>query len=174
MAVMLTSLAVSGTATMLALMIGLPLSSWCSKHQSASLNWLKIMIRALYGLPPVVVGVAVYLALSRKGPFGDLELLFTIEGMIMAQTLLILPLIWGLSWTALDKIPKEVLETHNLLATKNMMMIRFQEARARTNANLCFSPPESVFGDLFLRLSKLTCFNHHTASSASTPAWHIF
>ena len=129
MTVILTSLAVSGTATVLALVIGLPLASWCSKHQSESLNWLKIMIRTLYGLPPVVVGVVVYLALSRKGPFGGLELLFTIEGMIIAQTLLILPLIWGLSWTALDKIPKEVLETHSLLATKNMMMIRFQEAR---------------------------------------------
>jgi len=129
MMVILTSLAVSGTATILALAIGLPLASWCSKHQSESLNWLKIIIRTLYGLPPVVVGVAVYLALSRKGPFGELELLFTIEGMIIAQTLLILPLIWGLSWTALDKIPKEVLETHGLLATKNMMINRLQEAR---------------------------------------------
>ena len=129
MTVILTSLAVSGTATILALAIGLPLASWCSKHQSESLNWLKIMIRTLYGLPPVVVGVVVYLALSRKGPFGELELLFTIEGMIIAQTLLILPLIWGLSWTAFDKIPKEVLETHRLLATKNMMINRLQEAR---------------------------------------------
>ena len=129
MTVILTSLAVSGTATILALAIGLPLASWCSKHQSESLSWLKIMIRTLYGLPPVVVGVAVYLALSRKGPFGELELLFTIEGMIIAQTLLILPLIWGLSWTAFDKIPKEVLETHGLLARKNMMINRLQEAR---------------------------------------------
>ena len=129
MAVILTSLAVSGSATVLALLIGLPLASWCSKHQSESFNWLKIMIRTLYGLPPVVVGVAVYLALSRKGPFGGLELLFTLEGMIIAQTILILPLIWGLSWTAFDKIPKEVLETHSLLGTKNMMISRLQEAR---------------------------------------------
>ena len=129
MSVILTSLAVSGSATILALLIGLPLASWCSKHQSKSLNWLKIVIRTLYGLPPVVVGVVVYLALSRKGIFGELELLFTIEGMIIAQTILILPLIWGLSWTAFDKIPKEVLETHGLLATKNMMMNRLQEAK---------------------------------------------
>ncbi|MDC0055915.1 ABC transporter permease [Deltaproteobacteria bacterium] len=129
MTVILTSLAVSGSATILALLIGLPLASWCSKHQSKSFNWLKIMIRTLYGLPPVVVGVVVYLALSRKGPFGDLELLFTIEGMIIAQMILILPLVWGLSWSAFDKIPKEVLETHGLLGTKNMMLSRLQEAR---------------------------------------------
>jgi len=129
MSVILTSLTVSGSATILALLIGLPLASWCSKHQSESLNWLKIMIRTLYGLPPVVAGVAVYLALSRKGPFGGLELLFTIEGMIIAQTVLILPLIWGLSWTAFDKIPKEVLETYGLLGTKNMMLCRLQEAK---------------------------------------------
>ena len=129
MSVILTSLTVSGSATILALLIGLPLASWCSKHQSESLNWLKIMIRTLYGLPPVVAGVAVYLALSRKGPFGGLELLFTIEGMIIAQTVLILPLIWGLSWTAFDKIPKEVLETHSLLGTKNMMVSRLREAK---------------------------------------------
>ena len=115
---------------MLALLIGLPLASWCSKYQSNSLNWLKVLIRTLYGLPPVVAGVAVYLALSRKGPFGGFELLFTLEGMIIAQTILILPLIWGLSWTAFDKIPKEVVETHGLLGTKNMMISRLKEARA--------------------------------------------
>ena len=98
-----TSLTVSGTATILALLIGLPLASICARLEFVGKGGLRVLVRTLYGLPPVVVGVVVYLALSRKGPFGGLELLFTVEGMIIAQTLLILPLVWGLSWGRLKK-----------------------------------------------------------------------
>ena len=126
------SLLVSGSATIIALLIGLPLASWCARNDFPLKNSLRILVRTLYGLPPVVVGVAVYLAISRKGPFGELELLFTIEGMILAQTLLILPLIWGLSWTALEKVPREVLETHAMLGTKGGagLFTHLREAKA--------------------------------------------
>ncbi len=124
-----TSLTVSGTATILALLIGLPLASICARLEFVGKGGLRVLVRTLYGLPPVVVGVVVYLALSRKGPFGGLELLFNVEGMIIAQTLLILPLVWGLSWGALEKIPHQVLETHGMIGRRNGLLTHLREAR---------------------------------------------
>ena len=127
--VTLTSLTVSGSATILAMIIGLPLASICARRNFQGKSILKVGVRTLYGLPPVVVGVIVYLALSRQGPFGMLGLLFTIEGMIIAQTLLILPLVWGLSWSALENVPKEVLETHRMLGGKDGFSTHLREAK---------------------------------------------
>ena len=110
-----TSLLVSGSATIIALIIGLPLASICARNEFTGKRILLTFIRAMYGLPPVVVGVAVYLVLSKQGIFGGLELLFTIQGMIIAQSLLILPLVWGVSWTSMAAIPKEVLETYRMI-----------------------------------------------------------
>ena len=110
-----TSLLVSGSATIIALIIGLPLASICARNEFAFKRTLLTVIRAMYGLPPVVVGVAVYLMFSKQGIFSGLELLFTIQGMIVAQSLLILPLVWGVSWTSMAAIPKEVLETYKMI-----------------------------------------------------------
>lgn len=135
--VTVTSLMVSGSATILAMLIGLPLASICARRNFAAKPILKVGVRTLYGLPPVVVGVAVYLALSRQGMFGGLGLLFTLEGMIIAQTLLILPLVWGLSWSAMENVPREVLETHRMLGRKDGVMTHLREARGGVvNASL--------------------------------------
>jgi len=118
-----TSLLVSGSATIIALIIGLPLASVCARNDFAFKRILLIIIRAMYGLPPVVVGVAVYLMFSKQGMFSGLELLFTIQGMIVAQTLLILPLVWGVSWTSMAAIPKEVLETYKMMGVSRPEVI---------------------------------------------------
>ena len=118
-----TSLLVSGSATIVALIIGLPLASICARNEFRFKRILLTVIRAMYGLPPVVVGVAVYLMLSKQGIFSGLELLFTIQGMIMAQTLLILPLVWGVSWTSMAAIPKEVLETYKMIGVSRPEVI---------------------------------------------------
>jgi tungstate transport system ATP-binding protein len=69
--------------------------------------------------------------------FGGLGLLFTLEGMIIAQTLLILPLVWGLSWSAMENVPREVLETHRMLGRKDGVMTHLREARGGVvNASL--------------------------------------
>ena len=129
MSVILSSLAVSGSATILAALIGLPAAAFCSRGDFVGRGALRTALRALYGLPPVVVGVAVYLALSREGPLGSLGLLFTLEGMVIAQTLLILPLIWGLAWTAMDEISEEILETHSMLGNGGVVLTHLLEAR---------------------------------------------
>ena len=84
-----TTFVTSGTATILATLIGVPLGAWCARPTHRSLERLKTLITALYGLPPVVVGVFVYSLFSKSGALGSLNMLFTVEAMIFAQTCLI-------------------------------------------------------------------------------------
>lgn len=112
--VILTSFLTSGCATLIAVIIGIPLGAWCSKFSSPLLKFIHILVRTLYGLPPVVVGVFVYLMLSKSGPLADLDWLFTVKAMIMAQTILVLPIIWGGSWNEFSQInssQKDVITT---------------------------------------------------------------
>ena len=106
-----TTFITSGTATVLATLIGVPLGAWCARQSSVHFQQLKTLITALYGLPPVVVGVFVYSLFSKSGALGSLDLLFTIEAMIFAQTCLILPLVWGGSWTAFEGVGQSYSDT---------------------------------------------------------------
>jgi tungstate transport system permease protein len=91
------SLRVSLTALLIGAMLGLPLGAWLAVAKFPGRGALIIGLNALMGLPSVVVGVLVYLALSRSGPFGSMGLLFSPGAMIVAQTLLVLPLIAAVS-----------------------------------------------------------------------------
>ena len=106
-----TTFITSGTATVLATLIGVPLGAWCARQSSVHFQQLKTLITALYGLPPVVVGVFVYSLFSKSGALGSLDLLFTVEAMIFAQTCLILPLVWGGSWTAFEGVGQAYSDT---------------------------------------------------------------
>ena len=91
------SLRVSLSAVFLAALIGLPLGAALAITRFPGRSGLIVLINALMGLPPVVVGLVVYLLLSRSGPFGVLGLLFTPTAMIVAQTLLIAPIVAALA-----------------------------------------------------------------------------
>ena len=91
--IIFTSFLTSGSATIFASLLGIPLGWWCSQSSHSSMNIIRRVVHALYGLPPVVVGVFVYSLLSKQGFLGSLELLFTIEAMVFAQFLLVFPLI---------------------------------------------------------------------------------
>ena len=106
-----TTFITSGTATVLATLIGVPLGAWCARQSSVHFRRMKTLITALYGLPPVVVGVFVYSLFSKSGALGSLDLLFTVEAMIFAQTCLILPLVWGGSWTAFEGVGQAYSDT---------------------------------------------------------------
>lgn len=103
-----TTLLTSGPATLLAALIGVPLGAWCARKSTHPFRTLRTVVTALYGLPPVVVGVVMYAMLSRSGPLGQLDLLFTVEAMVLAQTVLILPLVWGGAWAAFAKVDRDV------------------------------------------------------------------
>lgn len=95
--IVLLSLRVSLTAVLFACVIGLPLGAAIAVGRFPGRRALIVILNALMGLPPVVVGLVVYLLLSRAGPLGELGILFTPTAMIIAQTILILPIIAALS-----------------------------------------------------------------------------
>lgn len=91
------SLRVSLTAVLIGSLIGLPFGALLALSRFPGRNACIIVLNACMGLPPVVVGLVVYLILSRSGPLGTLGWLFTPAGMVMAQTVLITPIVAALS-----------------------------------------------------------------------------
>ncbi len=90
------SLAVSVSATALATLFGTPLGAALAVYSFPGRQILVVTFNALLGLPPVVVGLALYLLLSHSGPFGALGILFTPAAMVLAQTVLALPIVTAL------------------------------------------------------------------------------
>lgn len=91
------SLQVSLTATLLAAIVGLILGGAVALYAFPGRGIVKALLNAFMGLPPVVVGLSVYLLLSRSGPLGELGILFTPKAMIMAQMILVMPIIAALA-----------------------------------------------------------------------------
>jgi tungstate transport system permease protein len=94
--IVLLSLGVSLSAVAFATLLGLPLGAAIAVGRFAGRRAVIVLLNALMGLPPVVVGLVVYLLLSRAGPLGELGLLFTPGAMVIAQTILIVPIIAAL------------------------------------------------------------------------------
>jgi tungstate transport system permease protein len=91
------SLAVSLSAVALASLVGLPLGALLALSRFRGQGAVVIVLNAFMGLPPVVVGLVVYMMLSRAGPLGPLGLLFTPAAMVVAQTVLVLPIVAALT-----------------------------------------------------------------------------
>jgi tungstate transport system permease protein len=96
----LLSLQVSLTASLIAFVIGAPAGAYLAVRRFAGRSAVLVLANAFLGLPPVVVGLAVYVVLSQSGPLGGLRLLFTPAAMIIAQTLLTLPIVIALTHRA--------------------------------------------------------------------------
>jgi tungstate transport system permease protein len=90
------SLGVSLTASFIAFAIGAPLGAALAIYRVPGKTALIVVANALLGLPPVVIGLAVYILLSRSGPLGSLGILFTPTAMIIAQTILAVPIVVAL------------------------------------------------------------------------------
>src|SRR4026209_507339 len=91
--IVLLSLSVSLSAVALATLLGLPLGAAIAGGRFPGRRVIIVLLNALMGLPPVVVGLVVYLLLSRAGPLGELGLLFTPGAMVIAPTIPLLPII---------------------------------------------------------------------------------
>ncbi len=105
--IIVLSLRVSLTATLVACLVGLPLGALLAITRFPGRNAVVILINALMGLPPVVVGLLVYLHLSRSGPLGFLGLLYTPSAMIIAQTILITPIVAALTRQVVEDLHDE-------------------------------------------------------------------
>ncbi len=108
--IVLLSLRVSLASVVIACVIGLPLGAAIAVNRFAGRRALIVLLNALMGLPPVVVGLVVYLLLSRAGPLGQLGILFTPSAMIVAQTILILPIVAALSRQVIEDAWQEYQE----------------------------------------------------------------
>jgi tungstate transport system permease protein len=118
--IVMLSLAVSLCAVLLATLIGMPLGAAIAVVRFPGRRGLVVVLNALMGLPPVVVGLIVYLLLSRAGPLGELGLLFTPQAMVVAQTILILPIIAALTRQAVEDAWREYEEQLRSLGAQGM------------------------------------------------------
>lgn len=106
-AIVRLSLAVSLSATLLGALLGVPGGALLAFAQFRGREAVVVALNALMGLPPVVAGLAVFLALSRSGPFGKFGLLFTPQAMVIAQTVLVAPIIAALSRQTIEDLWRE-------------------------------------------------------------------
>ena len=98
-------------SSILALLIGLPIGIWLGSCRFPGRNVLLVVNRTLMGMPPVVCGLVFYMLFSGVGPFGHLKLLFTVKIMIMAQVVLITPIVVGNMETYVASVAPAVRET---------------------------------------------------------------
>ena len=96
------SLYVSFSALIISVIISLPIASLLSIKKFVGKDFITIIFNSLMSLPPVAVGVILYILISYNGPFGNLELLYTPAAMIIAQTILVVPIIVSLSKDSID------------------------------------------------------------------------
>ncbi len=135
----LRSLRVSLSALLIAALIALPFGTWLAVRRFRFRRATIAVLNALMGLPPVVVGLIVYLLLSRSGPFGVLGLLFTPTAMIIAQVIIITPLIASITHQAMRELWAEYHDLLISLNTSNWQRIRtliFDGRRALLTAAL--------------------------------------
>ena len=101
------SLRVTGAAVLLAALAGLPLGAWLGVARFPGRRLVTVLLSTGMALPPVVVGLALYLLLSRSGPLGDYELLFTPTAMVIAQAVLVLPIVASLARQTIEDLARE-------------------------------------------------------------------
>jgi tungstate transport system permease protein len=124
----LLSLRVSLTATLLGAAFGIPLGFLVARKDFHGKSIFTAIINTLMGLPPVVVGLVVYLSLSSSGPLGFLRLLYTPEAMIIAQMILTFPIVCGITISAILSLNPKLKDTLASLSAP-----RLWEARVLLN-----------------------------------------
>jgi ABC-type tungstate transport system permease subunit/ABC-type tungstate transport system substrate-binding protein len=130
--VIIRSLTISGTALLLATLIGLPLGAALALSRFRLKTPVVALVNTGLAFPPVVVGLAAYLVLSRSGPLGPLELLYTPWAVVLAQVVLAGPYIAAVTLAALDGVPPDVrMQARGLGASRlQALLLHLREARA--------------------------------------------
>ena len=125
------TLGIAGTSCLLASLISLPLASLIHFRQFRGKRALVNIIQTLFSVPTVIVGLFVFVLLSRAGPLGELGILFTPAAMVIGQMILITPILLGLTISALSGVSKEVVETATSLGASGsqLVLLVLREAR---------------------------------------------
>jgi tungstate transport system permease protein len=125
------SLEISLTATLLSACIGIPLGAFLYSHDFPGKRAVVNLVQTLYAMPTVVAGLLLFLVISHQGPLGFLTLLYTAPGMVVAQMILVLPLVVGLTFAALNGIDPEMRQTVISLGATGLQSIRTLILEAR-------------------------------------------
>lgn len=129
--VLLLSIRVSGIAVLLGVMLGMPVGIAVGIARFPARRLVIALIHTGFALPPVVVGLFVYLMLSRSGPLGPLEMLFTPPAMVFAQTMLAAPYVAGITLSAVQAVPSEVRLQARALGASRMRAVLMHVREAR-------------------------------------------
>jgi len=117
------SLSISLTSVLIAVLVDIPIGGIIEFHSFRGKRALINLIQTFYSLPTVTVGLLVFLLLSRSGPLGSLGLLFSPGGMIIGQTILITPIMIGLTISALGGVSVQIRETAVSLGATDLQVI---------------------------------------------------
>tara|TARA_B100000989_G_C19517404_1_gene462377 strand:- start:382 stop:1089 length:708 start_codon:yes stop_codon:yes gene_type:complete len=122
--IIMLSLKISLTSLVISVSVGLPIGSFLAVKSFFGRDFFIMIINSLMGLPPVLVGLILYILFSNSGPFGLLQILYTPQIMILAQVLLILPIIISLSRETLSGVLNEYEELFFSLNASNEQIIK--------------------------------------------------
>lgn len=127
----LRTLAISGGATALSILIGVPLGYVLARRRFPGATLLLGFINTGMGMPPVVVGLLVWLLLVRSGPLGRFELVYTPQAMMLAQFLLATPIVVGFTTASFQSLPERVFDLLRMLGAGPMHSLWLLAREAR-------------------------------------------
>ena len=131
MGVTLLSLQISGTATLISLMMGISVGTAVALTEFPGRKFVVSLINTGMGLPPVVVGLFVTIFLWRNGPLGFLEILYTPAAMILAQTVIATPIVMGITLAAIQALPRNLRLQILALGATRIQMVRILVKEAK-------------------------------------------
>jgi len=131
MSITFLSFQISGLSVLLGTLIGIPLGMFLSFREFLGKRLIVTINSTFMGLPPVVVGLFVYLLLSRSGPFGPLQLLYTPYAMIIVQLIMAIPIVTGITLSSANGVEKSIKETAISLGASRirLILVVLREAR---------------------------------------------
>jgi tungstate transport system permease protein len=119
----LRTVLISGTATLLAVLAGVPLGYTIARSRFRGRTLVLSFINTAMGMPPVVVGLVVWLLLIRSGPFGDLNLIYTRQAMVLAQFFIATPIVVGFTVASIQGLPPRLPDLLTVLGAGRIRMI---------------------------------------------------
>jgi tungstate transport system permease protein len=148
------SLIVAGTSTVVATLIAVPIGTLLGLREVGSARLLRNILFTLYGLPPVLAGLLVFLLLSRGGPMGALALLYTPLGMVIAQVVIVTPIILGITMSVVSTVERRVKDTAFVLGADryqlSVTVLREAAAGVLTAIMVGFGRAISEVGAVFI------------------------
>jgi tungstate transport system permease protein len=121
----------AGCSTTISSLIGIPIGTYLGLRKTRFSLLIKVFTHTLYGLPPVIAGLVVFILLSRAGPLGSLGILFTPTAMILAQVLIITPLIIGLTASAISAVPQMTIDSARTLGARRFSLLKTMLSESR-------------------------------------------